>query len=272
MSLNLADRGWTLKVLDSDSARVSSLRESGATETEPAGLAEAEIICFAVPDDTGIRAILANGLMARLTPAHTIVVHSTILPDRARELAALIESESGARYVDAPVSGGAERARHGQLTLMVGGATPDIAAVRPVLDDLAENVFHLGAVGAGSATKLANQLIMFSALAGVHEALQITRAAGVVDAAVLEAVETGTGDTWVGRNWGFFDNVAAAYNAREIPLANRPWSKDLREVVSASRGEGLSLPVAELLAQTLAAVIENHAAAAAATETEGRQR
>jgi 3-hydroxyisobutyrate dehydrogenase len=143
---------------------------------------------------------------------------------------------------------------------MLGGADDDIADVRPLLDDLAGDIFHLGPVGAGAATKLANQLIMFATLEGVHEALGITRANGVSDDAVLKAVATGTGDTWVGRNWGFFDKVASAYNEADVPVSDRPWSKDLWEVVSAGRDAEISIPLAGLLAQIMSTVIEDHAA------------
>lgn len=261
MSLNLVDRGWNLKVTDRSDTRVSPLAAAGAEPVAPADLAAAEVICFAVPDDTAIYQILRDGLMERLTPAHTIVVHSTILPDRARRLAAHLEEQCGARYLDVPVSGGAERARRGELTLLVGGDDRDIAAVQPLLDDQAQDLFRLGPVGAGAAAKLANQLVMFSSLAGVHEALRLTRASGVADAAVLDAIATGTGDTWVGRNWGFFDRVATDYNEAGVPIADRPWSKDLWEVVSAGRDAQLSLPLAGLLAQLVAPLIEDNASA-----------
>jgi 3-hydroxyisobutyrate dehydrogenase-like beta-hydroxyacid dehydrogenase len=103
---------------------------------------------------------------------------------------------------------------------------------------------------------------MFSALAGLHEALALTSENGVADAAALAAFAVGTADTWVGRNWGFFDGIAADYSSAGVPLADRPWSKDLGEVLDAARASGLYLPFASLLAQTIAPTIETHAAAA----------
>lgn len=261
MSLNLVDKGWNLKVMDRSERRVEPLVDAGAQPVGASDLADADVICFAVPDDAAIYEILGDGLMERLTPEHTIVVHSTILPGHARRLAADLKARSGARYLDVPVSGGSERARRGELTLLVGGDDEDVAEVRPILDDQAHDLFRVGPVGAGAAAKLANQLIMFSALAGVHEALRLTRASGVADATVLEAVATGTGDTWVGRNWGFFDRVAADYNDAGVAITDRPWSKDLWEVVGAGRDAGLSMPLAGLLAQIVAPLIEDNAAA-----------
>jgi 3-hydroxyisobutyrate dehydrogenase len=124
---------------------------------------------------------------------------------------------------------------------------------------MAENVFHMGPVGAGSATKLANQLITFSALAGVGEALRLAGEFDVREEDVLRAVATGTGDTWIGRNWGFYDRLASDYDRIGTPVWQRPWSKDLWDVVAAGRESRLALPVAGLLAQIMAETVEDHA-------------
>jgi 3-hydroxyisobutyrate dehydrogenase len=108
--------------------------------------------------------------------------------------------------------------------------------------------------------KLANQLMMFAALAGTHEALDLAQAYDVEPEIVLKVAATSTGDSWVARSWGFFDQVARAYDAADVPVASRPWSKDLWEIVAAARTAGVSLPVAGLLAQTMADTVERHAA------------
>ena len=88
------------------------------------------------------------------------------------------------------------------------------------------------------AVKLADQLMMFSALAGVHEALDLARAYDVEADTVLAAVATSTGDSWVTRNWGFFDDVAAAYDAGGGPLPRAALEQDLWDVVAAARDAG----------------------------------
>jgi 3-hydroxyisobutyrate dehydrogenase-like beta-hydroxyacid dehydrogenase len=129
-----------------------------------------------------------------------------------------------------------------------------------VLEDLAQQIFELGAVGTASATKLANQLVMFAALAGAHEALRLVRHYGVEEAAALAAFASGTADTWVGRNWGFFDEVAADYDSAGVPVSERPWSKDIWEILAAARDADLQLPITGLLSQTIAYTVETHAA------------
>ena len=275
MVLNLLDRGWSLTVFDSSTRRAEILANAGAgTASTMASLRDCRVICLAVPDDAAVTGILlgSDGLLPLLVPGQTVIVHSTVLPETARMLAREF-SEAGVAFLDAPVSGGPDRARRGELTLMVGGAETDLGAVTSLVQDMASEVLHLGPAGCGSATKLANQLMMFSTLAGTHEALRLGAAYGVPPTKVLQAVSSSTGDSWIARNWGFFDDVAADYDRSGTPVQQRPWSKDLWELVVAARQAEIAVPLAGLLAQILPSLVEEHAnpsghpAAAASAET-----
>jgi len=81
----------------------------------------------------------------------------------------------------------------------------------------------------------------------------------VPEQVVLEAVSTSTGDSWITRNWGFFDRVAAAYDSTGTPVKDRPWSKDLWDIVAAARDCDVQVPLAGLLSQHLADQVEAHA-------------
>lgn len=220
-------------------------------------LAGCDTLALAVPDDTAVDSVI-EAVADCLAPHALVVVHSTILPDTARRLGIRL-TEREFRFLDAPVSGGADRAERGTLTVMAGGDPGVLESARTYLDAIAETVVHVGTAGAGAAAKLANQLMMFAALAGAHEALALARAYDVPEEKVLQVTRTSTGDSWVARTWGFFDQVAAAYDAASVPVRNRPWSKDLWDVVAAARAADLVLPVAGLLAQTLAQTVERHA-------------
>lgn len=261
IGLNLLSKNWRIRALDNSPKRLESLVAAGAVRTNVAGLAECDALCFVVPDDKAIWEVLKgpDHLLDRLGPQHTVIVHSTILPSRAQELARRIHDGSGADFLDAPVTGGADRARGGNLTLFVGGREETLHAMQPLLSAVGSEVHHLGPVGAGSATKLANQLVMFAALSGLHEALQLASSYDVAESDLLDAISTGTADTWVGRNWGFFDRIARDYDDADVPVENRPWSKDLKEVLAAATASGLSFPFAELLSETVADTIERHA-------------
>jgi 3-hydroxyisobutyrate dehydrogenase-like beta-hydroxyacid dehydrogenase len=261
MSQALLRDGWTLSVYDRDETRAAEL--DAELVDRPSDLAGCAVIALAVPDDEAVSE-LVDELLPVLAPGSAILVHSTILPGTARRLAALTE-DLGIGLLDVPVSGGAERALAGSLTVMAGGRAELLDHVRPVLDSVADDVIHAGPAGAGAAVKLANQLMMFAALAGVQEALDLAGAYEVPEHVVLEAVGTSTGESWITRNWGFFDQVAAAYDSAGTPVRDRPWSKDLWDVVAAARQCSLPVPFAGLLAQHLADRVEEHAHRGAAS-------
>jgi len=260
MARALLGDGWALTVLDPRPGPADALAADGARKAEaPRDLAGCDVVALVVPDDAAVDAVLVeSGLLEALAPGGLVVVHSTILPASARRLAATA-AERGVGVLDAPVSGGADRALAGDLTVMVGGEADVVERARPLLDTVGSEVRHVGPSGAGSATKLANQLMLFSALAGVHEALDLARAYDVEEAAVLGAVASGTGASWAASHWGFFDETARAYDEGGTPVRERPWSKDLWEVVAAARAADVELPVAGLLAQMLAQRVEAHA-------------
>lgn len=272
IGLNLLHRGWPLHVLDRSRDRQQYLVDAGASAAVASDLIECSTICFVVPDEVAIWQVLqttepsgAAPLLAGLDDRHTVIVISTILPAASRKLAAAI-THAGARYVEAPVTGGPERAARGELGVFLAGATADIDSALPFLRTIGTEHHVLGEVGAACAAKLANQLIMLSALGGIHEALRLTRRHGVGDEELLAALRSGTADTWVGRNWGFFDRVARDYNEAGVPLDQRPWTKDLREVLAVAEELDEPAPLAQLLSTTVADEIERHALRAAGEE------
>lgn len=263
MALTLVRAGWPVTVLDRSPDKAQSLVEAGAQAAQgPEDLADCDVLLLAVPDDAAVESVLEgpDGWLERGGDGRTVVVHSTVMPKTAERLAE-VARDHGVGLLDAPVSGGADRAEKGDLTIMVGGDDDVLERVRPVLEAEGSQVVQVGPPGAGAATKLANQLMMLSALAGVHEALDLAAAHGVAEEKVFEIVASSTGGSWVSSNWGFFDRTAAAYDEGGTPPSERPWSKDLFEVVAAARAVDVRVPVAGLLAQVLADRVEAHAGA-----------
>ncbi|MGH8868111.1 MAG: NAD(P)-dependent oxidoreductase [Actinomycetes bacterium] len=258
MARTLLRAGWSLTVLDQARHKADRCAAEGAGVAEsPRELHDCQVVALAVPDNAAVDDVLHGDehLLDTLPSGATVVVHSTVLPDSLQRLAATA-ARRGVGVVDAPVSGGADRAATGDLTVMAGGAPEVVDAVRPLLDTVGSDVRHVGPPGAGAATKLANQLMMFAALAGTYEALDLAAAYGVEEADVLAAVDKSTGGSWVTRHWGFFDQVAQAYDEGGTLVRDRPWSKDLAEVVAAARAADVALPVAGLLAQYIAERVE----------------
>ncbi|NED98566.1 NAD(P)-dependent oxidoreductase [Phytoactinopolyspora halotolerans] len=264
MARALCAGGWSVTVLDAVPSKVEPVLADGATAASgPLDLHGCDAVSIAVSHDAAVESVLVDGgLLTGLAPGSSVIVHSTVLPSSARRLAGLA-AEREIAFLDAPVSGGDERALRGELTLMAGAELEHLARARPLLDTVASEIHHLGPPGAGAATKLANQLMMFASLLGVHEALDLATAYGVGERAILDATATSTGDSWAARSWGFFDRVAAAYDRGGTRVEDRPWRKDLVEILQAARGAGLDLPLATLLSDVMADRVEVHARSSA---------
>lgn len=182
MALRLADWPGGLWVHDVDEHAVAALERAGAkVAASPAELAErSRVVSVMVRDDTQVRAVLQgpDGVLAGAAPGTCVVVHSTIRPETAHELAETAAAQ-GVDVVDAPVSGGFMGAHDGRLAIMVGGTEEAFGACREVLERMGELVVHLGEAGAGTRAKLARNLIHFVAFAAVTEAQRVAEAAGI---------------------------------------------------------------------------------------------
>lgn len=267
MAERLAETGFDVSVLDTDKTRTELLRSPSARVAQSMGdFADCEVVGLAVPDDDTVRRVLVRDRLLELLPeGATVLIHSTVLPRTARELEAE-GRRSGVLVADAPVSGGAARARSGDLAIVLGGSAEALDKVQKVLDALASKVVHAGPSGAGAAVKLTNQLAMLAALAAIQEGMALSAHYGADESSVLSALQAGTGDSWVARNWGFFDDLARSYNERGVPVQLRPWSKDLWDVVASAREADLRVPLGAALSQFLADAVEGHASAAAGGE------
>lgn len=94
-------------------------------------------------------------------------------------------------WVDAPVSGGQVGAEAASLSIMAGGSEANFQRALPVLQTVGKRITHLGPVGSGQVTKLANQLIVAQTIDAVAQALRLAELSGVDPALVRQALMGG---------------------------------------------------------------------------------
>lgn len=136
-----------------------------------------DVISIVVRDDAQVRDVVGQ-LLANPKPGQVIAIHSTIRAVTAEDLAEQA-APLGVHVVDAPISGGAMGAAAGTLAVMVGGEAEAVEVVRPVFEQFASMVPHLGPVGAGTRTKLARNMMHFAAYTAAFEAMRLAEAAGI---------------------------------------------------------------------------------------------
>jgi 3-hydroxyisobutyrate dehydrogenase len=171
-------------------AAVSQGAVDGGT---PRGVAEvSEIVVLCVPNSPEVVEVV-DGLLPALRDGKTVVDCSTIDPEVERAQHARVGA-TGARYLDAPLSGGTAGAQKGTLTLMVGGDATVLADTEPALEPFAGLVVHVGGPGMGQVVKLCNNLIYAAQMTATAEATALAVKSGVDMAKLLKVLTHATGD------------------------------------------------------------------------------
>jgi 3-hydroxyisobutyrate dehydrogenase len=259
MALRLADWPDGLWVCDIDPAATAALESAGAKVAgTPREVAEhARCVCVMVRDDDQVRSVVSgpDGVLSGAGPGSVVAVHSTVHPDTVRELGE-VAAAHGVRVLDAPVSGGAPGAQQGRLAIMVGGDADAFEAARPALERMGELVVRLGPLGAGTAAKLARNLLQFTSFAAAMEASALAEAAGV-DLVTLGSIVRHTDAVTGGPGAIMHRATAASLDAGD------PWypvldhvralgEKDLTLAVELARRLDVPAPLAELALRRLA--------------------
>jgi len=220
-----------------------------ATPSEAAQ--EAEFVLSCVGRDSDLRQVTLgpNGAFGAMRKGAVFVDHTTASADIARELAKAAES-AGFGFVDAPVSGGEQGAKNGQLTIMCGGSETAYMKAEPILRSYAKQCQLLGPAGAGQLTKMVNQICLAGTIQGLSEGLSFARAAGLDPEAVVAVISKGAAQSWQ------MDNRHKTMLAGHFThgFAVEWMRKDLAICFDEARNNGASLPVAALVDQFYADV------------------
>ena len=197
MAGHLKQHGLLHAVANRTHAKAEQLaRELGVAA--PATLAEvarqSDVIALCVTADADVLATV-DAIAPHVRPGTIVIDHSTVDPETAKKAAARLK-EVGAHFLDAPVSGGVEGAKNGNLSVMVGGDAAVLERARPVLESYALRVTHLGDVGAGQATKAVNQVLVAGIAQAVCEGLALGEALGLDPERLIPTLGAGAAGNW----------------------------------------------------------------------------
>ena len=261
MCKNLAAKsGVRVVAFDPRSAPLDALAPLGVERAASAAdvAARAEIVFVCLPGEPEVRAVClgAGGVIARLEVGRTLVDMSTVPVALARELGAAALAR-GVAFADAPVARTAQAAREGTLSIMVGADPALFERLRPYLACMGTEITHCGAVGAGAAVKLMNNMVVAQTVVALAEALAVARASGAVDPEVLfRTLAKGSADSFVLRNHGMKSLLPDDHPTRGA-FPTSYIIKDLSYAIALAEEAGLDLAQAattkRLMEQTAAA-------------------
>ncbi len=204
MAGNLRARGFDVRGYDVRPDAVRAWQQSGGAAAGSAASAaedaDAVIVMVRTPPQAESVVLGEGGILDRARRDAVLIVMSTVGVACMRRLGEAARSR-GLGFLDAPVSGGRARAEEGSLTVIVGGDEADLARARPVLDGVGSRIEHVGDVGAGTAVKMANQVLLTVSLLAAREMAALVDASGIAPQAAWDVIRTCTGTTWVVENW-----------------------------------------------------------------------
>lgn len=172
--------------------------EGAQVAATPAALAATvDVLLLCIADTAAVEAVTwgANGIAQGAHRDLLVVDHSSIAPAATRALAARLHAETGATWIDAPVSGGVIGAEQGSLVIMAGGPAEAIDRVQPLLMHYARRITRMGEVGAGQVSKVCNQLIVAANSLLIAETVALAEQAGVDAGLLAPALAGGFADS-----------------------------------------------------------------------------
>lgn len=183
MAGRLQDQGYSLTVLGNrDRTYLDEAIARGATEAasgkDVAAASDIVMLCMGTSDHVEGRMRGANGVLAGLKPGAVVIDFGTSLPGSTRTLGEETK-DAGGSFLDAPLGRTPSHAKDGLLNIMCSGDKAAFDKVEPVLQELGENIFHLGALGSGHTIKLINNFFGMTVANAMAEAFAMADVAGV---------------------------------------------------------------------------------------------
>jgi len=205
LALSLRRAGFDVVGCDLRAERMAVLTAAGgrsaATPSEAAR--SARIVLSAVVNAQQTEAVLfgPEGVAQSLAEGGVFVSCATMNPDAAKGLAERLEEAGKPLYLDAPVSGGRQRAADGQLTVLASGKQGAFRAAREVLGAVSSKVYELGeSPGQASAFKMVNQLLAGVHIAAAGEAMAFAARHGLDLQKVYDVIVASAGNSWMFEN------------------------------------------------------------------------
>jgi 3-hydroxyisobutyrate dehydrogenase len=254
MAGHLARAGHEVTVYNRTQARAKDWTgeyagKSAATPAEAVAGVEIAFCCVGRDSDVLEVTTGRHGAFHTMSREAVFVDHTTASAGIARELAGKA-AEKGFGFVDAPVSGGEQGAKNGQLTIMCGGSAAQYAKAEPVMAVYAKQCRLMGEAGSGQLTKMVNQICIAGVVQGLSEGLSFARAAGLDPQAVVDVISKGAAQSWQMENR--HKTMLADHFTHGFAVE---WMrKDLAICLDEARRSGASLPLTALVDQFYAEV------------------
>jgi 3-hydroxyisobutyrate dehydrogenase len=252
MGASIAQRlmavGHEVAVWNRNQDKTRPLVDAGAKAfATPAALVEGcEAIVVMLLNDAASEAVHRgpDGILKAKLAGKLVIDMSTVRPDTMQSIGASV-IQQGAAFVESPVGGSTGPAKEGKLFALVGGDNADVARAMPVLEQMCRRIEHVGALGAGSAVKLAINLPLLVYWQALGESLTICKPLNLPADRLIDIMSdtAGTPTAMKGRG-AIIAKVLGGQPLGETAFGLNAAKKDLATAVQFAKTLHAELPVA----------------------------
>jgi 2-hydroxy-3-oxopropionate reductase len=253
---NLQKRGYQVNVMDLSQDAVDAVLSRGnATQfTSAKELAAAsDVVEFCLTTSAVVEKIVygEDGVLAGLKEGATLIDFGTSIPASTIKIGAAL-AEKGCGMIDAPLGRTPAHAKDGLLNIMAAGEIETFNKVKSLLEEQGENIFHLGALGAGHTTKLINNFIGMTTVTAMSQAFAVAKAAGVDGQQLFDIMSAGPSNS----PFMQFTKFYAVDGEEKLGFSVANANKDLGYFLQMVSDLGSESPIAEGTSKALQAGVD----------------
>ena len=242
MVKNLIKNGFDVEIYTRTKSKVEDLIHEGIVfkNNIKECVKDKDVIITIVGYPTDVKEVYfsEDGIINNAKKGAILIDMTTSSPDLAQTIYTIAKKHN-LESLDAPVSGGDIGAKNGTLAIMVGGDQSTFTKAMPVFKAMGKNIIYQGKAGAGQHTKMANQIALAGAIAGVVEAITYSKNAGLDTQIMLDTISSGAAGSWQLSNNGpkmINDDMKPGFYVKHF-------IKDLNIAIDQAKDSNLSLEV-----------------------------
>jgi len=201
---NLQREGYKVtSVLDVDPTKYTEFTSFTTPAENPKELAEAVDVVFTVlPMPQHVKAVFEGntGLLSGLN-GKVWIDHSTTDYEQTEQMNELVV-KTGGRMLEAPVTGGLEALKKGQMTVFLAGEKDLSDEMLPMMEDIYSNVIYTGKMGTALIPKVLSNMLTCVHNQAMGEVFMIGKRAGVDMRTMFDCIRASSGNSFVWETGG----------------------------------------------------------------------
>lgn len=202
---NLARSGFkVVAAYDVDKAMLASMPKEMVRVSTPREVVErSDVVVTGLPRPPNVVAAAEgpDGILAGLGPDKVWIDHSTTDYEQTLRFAKEAQ-EKGAHVVEAPITGGLEALKKGQMVVHLGGKEEVCNAMMPLLNASYQEMFYVGEIGSAMIVKVVSNMLACVNIIAMGEVLMLAKKADIDLHKFWDAIRVSAGNSFAWETGG----------------------------------------------------------------------